>query len=134
MFSEVAPLLLIHLDALKECLEVSSTEALVVVPLNDLDKDGRPVLEGLGEDLEQVAVIVVIDENPQLLEDVDVFFDLHLGALEPLAQLAVIGVGNVQELSASVPKVLDALDDVVRPESNVLDSGGAVVIDVFLDL
>ena len=126
--------MLIHLDALKECLEVSSTEALVVVPLNDLDKDGRPVLEGLGENLEQVTVIVVIDENPQLLEDVDVFFDLHLGALEPLAELAVIGVGNVQELSASVPKVLDALDDVVRPESNVLDSGGAVVIDVFLDL
>ena len=126
--------MLIHLDALKERLEVASTEALMVVPLNDLDKDCRPILEGLGEDLEQVTVIVVIDENPQLLEDVDVFFDLHLGALESLAQLAVIGVRNVQELGTSVPKVLDALDDVVRPESNVLNSGCAVVIDVFLDL
>ena len=106
----------------------------MVVPLDDLYEDGGSVLHGLGEDLQQVAVVVVVDENPQLLEGVDVLLDLDLGVLEPLAQLAVVGVGDVEELGASVPEVLDALDDVVRPESNVLDTGGAVVIDVFLDL
>ena len=106
----------------------------MVVPLDDLYEDGGSVLHGLGEDLQQVAVVVVVDENPQLLEGVDVLLDLDLGVLEPLAQLAVVGVGDVEELSASVPEVLDALDDVVRPQSDVLDTCGAVVVDVLLDL
>ena len=106
----------------------------MVVPLDDLNEDGGPVLEGLGEDLQQVPVVVVVDEDPQLLEGVDVLLDLHRRRLQPLAQLSVVGVRDVEELGAPVSKVLDALDDVVRPEGNVLHSGCPVVVDVLLDL
>lgn len=33
----------------------------VVVPLNDLQEKGRPVLHRFGEDLEEVALVVVVD-------------------------------------------------------------------------
>jgi hypothetical protein len=41
-----------QLNALEEGLEVSGAEALMVVALDDLDEDGRPVLERLREDLD----------------------------------------------------------------------------------
>ena len=49
---------------------------LVVVPLDDLDEDGGPVLHWLGEDLQQVAVVVIVDQDLELLDRVNVF--LHL--------------------------------------------------------
>ena len=39
----------------------------MIVPLDDLYEDGWPVLEWLGEDLEEVAVVVVVDQDLQLL-------------------------------------------------------------------
>ena len=49
---------------------------LVVVPLDDLDEDGGPVLHRLGEDLQQVAVVVIVDQDLEFLDRVNVF--LHL--------------------------------------------------------
>ena len=106
----------------------------MVVSLDDLDEDGRAVLERLGEDLEQVAVVVVINEDLQLLQGVDVFLDLDLGVLEALAELVVVGVRNVEELGAAVAQVLDTLDDVVRAEGQVLDASRAVVVNVLFNL
>lgn len=41
---------------------------LVVVTLNALEKERGPVLGGLGEDLQQVAVLVKVNQNSQLLQ------------------------------------------------------------------
>lgn len=38
------------------------------MPLNDLDKERRPILHRLRENLQQIAVVVVVDENLQLLQ------------------------------------------------------------------
>ena len=40
----------------------------MIVALDDLEKDCGAVLQRLGEDLQQVAVLVIIDENIQLLQ------------------------------------------------------------------
>ena len=66
--SEVAALGLLQLDGLEKRLEVSSTEAIVVAPLNDLDEEGRPVLERLGENLQQIALLIMVDQDVQLLD------------------------------------------------------------------
>lgn len=39
----------------------------MVVPLDDFDEEGRPVLAGLAEYLKEVAVLVEIHQNVQLL-------------------------------------------------------------------
>ena len=41
---------------------------LVVVPLDDLQEHGGPVLQGLGEDLQQVAIVIVVNQDLQLLK------------------------------------------------------------------
>ena len=41
---------------------------LVVVPLDDLQEHRGTVLQGLGEDLQQVAVVIIVNQDFQLLK------------------------------------------------------------------
>ena len=38
------------------------------MPLDNLKEEGGTILDGLGEDLEQVAIFVKVDENVQFLD------------------------------------------------------------------
>ena len=62
---EVAAERLLALDRLEERLEVAVAEAARAVALDHLEEQRRPVLGGLREDLQQVAVVVAIGEDAQ---------------------------------------------------------------------
>src|SRR5207247_9555406 len=62
---QVAAQGLLALDRLEEGLEVALAEGARPVPLDHLEEERRPVLRRLREDLEQVAVLVAIGEDPQ---------------------------------------------------------------------
>lgn len=132
--SQVSSLGLIDFDSLKEGLEVSSSKTLVVVSLDDLAEESRSILQWLGEDLEEVALLVIVHEDLQSLNGVKVFLDLGsaLGQLD--SEVVVIGVWNGQELASSSLHVLDGVDDVVSSEGDMLDTWSSIVIDVLLDL
>ena len=87
---EVSTSGLLTFNGLEERLEVASTESVVVVALDDFQEDSGAVLAGLGEDLEEVALVVVIDEDVELLNDGDVFLDLGGGGLELFPEVGVI--------------------------------------------
>ena len=57
---------LLPLDRLEKRLEVALAEPLRAVPLDQLEEDRRPVLHRLGEDLQQVAVLVPVGQDAQL--------------------------------------------------------------------
>ena len=57
---------LLALDRFEQRLEVALAEAARAVALDDLEEDGRPVLSRLGEDLQQVSVLVAVDEDAQV--------------------------------------------------------------------
>src|SRR6185312_7922357 len=57
---EIAAERLFALDRLEQRLEVAVAEAARAVPLNHFEEHRRPVLRGLREDLEQVAVVVAV--------------------------------------------------------------------------
>ena len=59
---------LICFDCLEERLEIACAKALVVVSLDDFNKQSRAILEWLGEDLQQIAVVVVVNQNLQLFQ------------------------------------------------------------------
>ena len=61
--SQVAAQFLLPLDGLEQRLEVALAEAERAVPLDQLEEDRRPVAERLGEDLQQVAVLVPVDQD-----------------------------------------------------------------------
>src|SRR6187431_3361129 len=96
--SEVAALGLLALQRLEQRLEVALAEAERAVPLDQLEEHRRPVAERLGEDLQQVAVLVAVDQDRSLLQLLD--RDPDVG--DPGAQLRVlvVGVGGREELDA----------------------------------
>ena len=72
---EVSSPLLLALDRLEERLEVALAEAARTVALDDLEEHRRPVLDRLGEDLQQVALVVAVDQDAELGEVRQVFLD-----------------------------------------------------------
>ena len=60
-------------------------------------------LKGLGEYLQQVPIVVVIDEDFEFLERINVFLDLYLRALQSFSELAVVRVRNIKELCTAIP-------------------------------
>ena len=66
---------LLALDGFEEGLEVPLAEALRTVALDDLEEERRAVLHRLGEDLQQVALFVAIDEDAEVGKLAEVFVD-----------------------------------------------------------
>lgn len=65
---QVASFGLFGFDRFEQGLEIAGAESVVIVSLNDLNKQSRPVLYGSREDLEQVAVVVKVDQNVVLCQ------------------------------------------------------------------
>ena len=61
-----------------------------------------------------------------------VFFYLDLRVGQTLAKGVIVIVGYVQELDSPGSERLNGFNDVLGVESNVLDAGSAIVIDVLL--
>ena len=81
----------------------------MVVTLDGLDEEGRPILTRLGEDLQQVTVLVIVHQNVQLLQHVQRFDHRHFGRLQAFTERVVIRVRDVEELHAALFHVGDLL-------------------------
>src|SRR5579875_399544 len=81
-------------DRLEQGLEVPLAEAHRAVPLDQLVEDRRAVFHGLGEDLQQVAVLVAVGEDAQLPQ----LLERHTGVADPVAEVVVVAVRGVEEL------------------------------------
>ena len=112
---QISPRCLINFDTLEESLEVSSTEALVVASLDDFNEDGWTILDRFGEYLQEVAVIIVVNQDLQFLQDCQVLLHLHLGLGQPFPEELIIAVRNVEKLLSSGSQVCDSFDDIMGP-------------------
>ena len=86
------------------------------MPLDDLEEERRPVLDGPGEDLEEVALLVAVGLDPELLEGLDRDADVA----DSIGQGRVVLVRKAEELDAVLPQPANRSDDVLRPERDVL--------------
>src|SRR5439155_860193 len=127
---EIAPALLLPLDGLEQGLEVALAEAARAAALDDLEEQRRAVLDGLGEDLQQVALVVAVDHDVEALDLLDVLAD---GA-DAVPQVGVVGLRHGEKLHAAAPQRVDRGADVAGDQRDVLHAGGAVEVEVFLDL
>jgi hypothetical protein len=59
---------LLAFNRLEQSLEVANPKTLVRLPLNALDENGRPVLDWPHENLQQVALVVEVDEDVEVLQ------------------------------------------------------------------
>lgn len=107
---------------------------VVVVALDHFDEHRGTILHVFGEYLQQVAILVVVDQDLQLLQNLQVLFDLHLAAGESQPQKVVVRVRHGEKLDAARAEALYGRNNVVGVEGDVLDAGAAVVLDIFGDL
>ena len=68
---------LIQFNTLEKSFEVASPEALMVVSLNDLEEDSWTILHGLREDLQKIAIVIIINQNLQFLQLCQVLLNLQ---------------------------------------------------------
>lgn len=131
---QVAPEVLLALNRLEQTFEVTRTEAIEVVPLDDLDENRRPIHQMLCEELQQVTTLVEVDQNIQTLQHLKVLVESQPRLLEPHLHAIVVCLGNLDELDTSSLQVRNVAHDVIRPQRDVLDTGTAVKVDVLFDL
>src|SRR3712207_7161862 len=102
---------LVELDRLEQGLEIAFAEALIALPLDDLEEDRADHV--LGEDLEEQALAGLwgaVDEDAALPHLVGVM----AVARKPLVDHVVIGFGAVLEADAVGAKLVDRGEDVVE--------------------
>eukprot|EP00128_Syssomonas_multiformis_P002377 Colp12_sorted_trinity150504_noHs@8110 len=142
---------LVVLNALEQVLKVALAESTAsgllnlgdVVDaadsLNDLEEDGGSVPDGLGEDLHEDALVVLVDQDAHLLRrrvlllrEGSVGAQLHLHALVVVVRLA--GHELVAAPRRGGLHHGERLEDVVGQESHVLHALALVLLEVCLDL
>lgn len=124
------------LNGLEQALEVPGAKAVKVVPLDDLNEHRGAVHQRLGEQLQQVSMLVEVDEDVQALQGIEVLLELPLATvgLKSHAHSRVVRVRDGDEVEAAGAQVRDGGDDVASAQGDVLDAGAAVEVDVLLDL
>src|SRR5207302_9239347 len=91
--SEVPAQSLFALDRLEQRLEVPVAEAARAVTLDHLEEESGTVLGGLGEDLQQVAVVVAVGEDAEPAQVAVVLLDLP----HALGHVLVVRIRRVEE-------------------------------------
>src|SRR4051795_1531277 len=129
---QIAPSFLFLFDGFEEGLEVALAEAEGAVPLDELEEQGGAVADRLGEDLQQVTVLVPVDQDGPLLQLLD--RHPHLADARPELRVVVVGVRRLQELDAARTHLVHRAQDVVRGERDVLEAGPAAELEVLVDL
>ncbi len=106
----------------------------MISTLNDLVEKRWSIFDRLGEDLQQIAMFIVVDQDAQFLKRIEVLSDLDRRFGEFLAQRGVVGLWHAQELHTTKTQVVDSFDDVLRAQGDVLHASTAVEFDVLLNL
>src|SRR5687768_3890183 len=113
--SQISARRLLPLDRLEQGLEVPLTEALGTLALNDLVEQRGAVLHRLAEDLEQVAFIVAVHQDAELLE----LSQLLVNPADPLLHCVVVRLGHLEEIDPAIPESRNRLNDIVRRDRDV---------------
>ena len=87
----------------------------MVASLDDFNEDGWTVLDRFGEYLQEVAVIIVVNQDLQLLQHRQVLLHLDLGVGQPFSKEFIVAVRNVEKLLSSGSQVGDSFDDIMGP-------------------
>src|SRR3989338_7227467 len=118
--SKIPALLLRTLQGDEQRLEVPGTKALVIAALDNLVEKRGTVLHRLRENLQQVALVVKVDQDVELLKHRKVLDNSDWRVGETLAQLRVIHRRDLEELGSAGAQRGHGMDDVLREKRNML--------------
>ena len=126
---------LVSFNRLKECFEVSGSESIVVPALDHLEEKRGAVLERFREDLQEIALVIVIDENSLTLDCVEILLHLDINVSEAGSQVVIICVRDcLEENDAACFHALHGVDDILGTHGDMLNSRATIILTEFLDL
>src|SRR6187399_556305 len=107
---------LLFLDRDEQRLKVAFSKTFAALSLEDLVEHRRPVLDGFGKDLQQIALFVAVDEDAEAFELTDIFVD----TANAVRQFFVVGVGDTEEFDAVPLQFFHRTKDVAAQKGEVL--------------
>ena len=126
---------LVSFNRLEECFEVSGSESIVVPALNHLEEKRWAVLERFREDLQEIALVIVIDQNSLTLDCIEVLLHLDINVSEAGSQVVIICVRDrLEENDAACFHALHGVDDILGTHGDMLNSRATIILTEFLDL
>src|SRR5271154_4827856 len=112
-----AAALLIELDGLEQCLEITFTKTVIALALNDFKKDRADCV--LGEDLQQdPALVAAVDQNPTALKRGHGFTMADYPGVDPFE----IGRGRLLEFNAAGAQRIHRLVNIVGAQGDMLNA------------
>ncbi len=98
---------------------------------DELEEDRQAVDDRLGEDLQQIAVLIAVDQDAALAQ----LGDGHPNVADPGAQIrAVVAGRHRQEPHAACARLVDGAQDVVGGQRHMLRPGPGVELKVLVHL
>src|SRR5215208_6277125 len=98
--------------------------------LNHFDEHCGTVLDWPREDLQQVALIVAVHQNTQIMDGFHIFLD----TAHPVWKHLVIAIGHPQKFDATRTEFLYRVKDITCDHSDMLHTWSQVVVEIFFDL
>src|SRR6266404_5309133 len=126
---------LVFLDRLEQRLEISLAEAVVALPLDELEEDRAD--HGLGENLQQDLGFAAVDHALAVNEDPTLFHapDRFGVTAYPCEAFLVIGIGRPgDELQAVGREPVGAVINRLSADRDVLDAFALILAQKFFDL
>src|SRR5689334_1514382 len=127
---QVAARRLLALDRLEQGLEVPLAEAPRALPFDDLVEERRPVLHRLGENLQQIAVRITVDENAEGLQLGQRLVDRSDAVLE----VVVVRRRHREKLDTAIAERRHGTHDVVRRQREMLHARPTIELEILVDL
>lgn len=127
---QIPSLILIALQSLEQRLEIPSTKAIEVVPLNNLNENSRSIKQMLGntismvsshhrqnrtylsEQLQQIPTLIKINQYPQSSQRFEILLQLHPRPFQLLLHGNIITFWDSNEFNTSLSQIRYSRDDI----------------------
>src|SRR5258706_15741389 len=129
-YLQVPTQLLFVFQCLEKGLEVAFTKAMGALAFDDLKEDRWAIDHGFGEDLQEIALLVVIDEDAELGQ----VFDILGNVAHAIQYVFIVVAGSLQEFDAAILQIMHRGDDIAGSEGDMLHAGAIIEFQVFFDL
>jgi len=78
----------------------------MVATLNHLKEQSRPILDRLGEDLKEIALVIEINQNAQVLNHIQIFLHLNRSRLEAPSHISIVRFGYTKKFYTAFLSIL----------------------------
>lgn len=94
---------LLILNRLEQALKIPGPKTLMVIPLNKLKEQRRPILNRFRKNLQQIPFVIIVNLDPILFQQINILFNSNTHVRYIVPQISIITRRNLQKVNTSFP-------------------------------